>query len=166
MQSRLPIIITFLFLACQVGAQEQPVISSSEIEKALTEKPRTRSLGRGVGVKAKVDLNVPFELNSARLDPAAEEQLTQLSRALTGDSLSAYRFEIAGHTDASGAADYNRSLSEKRAETVMQFLLDRGVSRERLVAVGYGEDRLLREDMPTHAMNRRVEVRNLGKASQ
>lgn len=166
MKPRLPIIITFLFLASTVGAQEQPVISSSEIEKALQEKPRTRSLGRGVGVKAKVDLNVPFEFNSARLVPEAEQQLAQLSKALTGASLSAYRFEIAGHTDASGAADYNRSLSERRAETVLQFLVDRGISRERLTAVGYGEDKLLREDQPTHAMNRRVEVRNLGAVSQ
>ena len=157
-------IIVALLLAYPVAAQE-PVISSSEIEKAL-QQPKTRSLGRGIGVKAKVDLYVPFEFNSARLVPAAEDQLTQLSKALTGASLSSYRFEIAGHTDASGAADYNRTLSEQRAEAVMQFLVDRGISRNRLTAVGYGEDKLLREDQPTHAANRRVEVRNLGVASQ
>jgi outer membrane protein OmpA-like peptidoglycan-associated protein len=158
-----------LFVFCLItvtsGHAQEPVVTSSEIEQAL-QQPKTRSLTRGVSVRAKVDLYIPFELNSARLVPEAEKQLSELGDALGGDSLAAYRFEIAGHTDASGAADYNLSLSERRAEAVMRYLLVRGVAAERLKAIGYGEERLLHEDRPMDAANRRVEIRNLGAVTQ
>ena len=158
-------LFVFCLLIAPTGFADDSVVTSSEIERAL-QQPKTRSLGRGIGVKAKVDLYIPFEFNSDRLVPEAEAQLEELSSALGGDSLAAYRFEIAGHTDASGAADYNLSLSERRAESVMRYLLDRGVSPSRLMAVGYGEERLLHESRPMDAANRRVEIRNLGAATQ
>ena len=71
-------------------------------------------------------------------------------------------FEIAGHTDASGSADYNKSLSQRRADSVLQFLIDHGVERERLQSIGHGEERLLNTDDPGHPENRRVEITNLG----
>jgi outer membrane protein OmpA-like peptidoglycan-associated protein len=164
MRLKITLFVFCLFAAITIFADE-PVVTSSEIEKAL-QQPKTRSLGRGVGVRAKVDLYIPFEFNSARLVPEAEAQLNELSNALGGDSLAAYHFEIAGHTDASGAADYNLSLSEMRAEVVMQYLLGHGVSPDRLKAVGYGEEKLLHKNRPMDAANRRVEIRNLGVATQ
>lgn len=159
----------------------EAALKAQEEAEAEADAPRTRSFtmsppdgqsSRGVTVRKKsrpapkVNLYVPFELNSSRLAPAAERQLIELSDALSRDSLRAFRFEIAGHTDASGAAGYNRYLSEQRANAVMQFLVERGISRDRLVAVGYGEDRLLYENRPNDAGNRRVEIRNLGVANQ
>ena len=63
-----------------LAQSEQNVISSTEIQEAL-EQPRTR--GIGVRVKTKVALNIPFELNSSVLAPAAVSQLEQLEAALT-----------------------------------------------------------------------------------
>ena len=157
--------LVFCLVTVTSGHAEEPVVTSSEIEKDL-QQPITRSLTRGVSIRAKVDLYIPFEFNSARLMPEAEKQLSELGDALGGDSLAVYGFEIAGHTDASGTADYNLSLSERRAEAVMHYLLDRGVSAERLKAIGYGEERLLHEDRPMDAANRRVEIRNLGAVPQ
>ncbi len=144
-----------------VFAQTTPdTVSSSEIEQAL-KKSKTR--GIGVRAKAKVDLNIPFEINSSSLRPDARAQLEQLEAALQQDSLAIYRFQIAGHTDASGSAEYNRRLSRDRAETVRRFLVTRGIDPDRLEVVGNGEDELLLPDWPLHADNRRVEIINLGE---
>ena len=148
------------------------VVESDDLVRALTpqeaEQPRTRSLGLSramkVRVKSKVDLKIPFEFNSSNLAPEAEAQLLQLIEALNRDALSTFRFEIAGHTDASGAAEYNRRLSEARANAVRQFLVARGIAPNRLESVGLGEEELADPDRPNHADNRRVEIRNLGNS--
>ena len=176
------LLLTGYLLGCSMlvycgGAAAQSdddVVSSDEIAKALEpppeqdrERPKTRSLGfeRGIGVRlrAKVDLKIPFELNSSRLAPGSERQLDQLSKALTKEALANYRFEVAGHTDASGSAAYNRQLSERRAESVKRYLIDQGVNPDHIRSVGYGEDELLHPDDPRHPDNRRVEIRNLGE---
>ena len=143
------------------------VVSSDDIVEALKQAPQpaTRSLTRGFAVKAikSVDLEVAFEHNSAELAPEARQQLLQLSNALNSDQLGNFRFEIAGHTDASGAAEYNRSLSERRANVVREFLIEQGVSPEKLESVGRGEEQLLLPEDPRDSRNRRVEIRNLGE---
>jgi outer membrane protein OmpA-like peptidoglycan-associated protein len=111
-------------------------------------------------------LKIPVEVYSSELAPAALRQLEQLSDALSRDSLSEFHFQIAGHTDASGSAAYNRQLSERRANAVMQYLVKNGVDPLRLVAVGFGEEMLLLPDYPEHPDNRRVEIRNLGKFTE
>jgi outer membrane protein OmpA-like peptidoglycan-associated protein len=161
------VVAVFLISSGSVLAAQQPdVVDSDEIADALTAPP-TRGLTRGIGVRAKpkVDLNIPFEVNSSELKPEAQRQLEHLIEALSRDSLSEFRFQIAGHTDASGAADYNRQLSERRANSVMQYLVENGVDPQRLVAVGHGEDMLLVTEDPQHADNRRVEIRNLGSSA-
>jgi outer membrane protein OmpA-like peptidoglycan-associated protein len=167
MRSQYHLVIVAVTLAASFGGvtgqESNEVIVSDAITDALTQQ-RTRGLGRAIGVrtKAKVDLNIPFEVNSSNLALGAHQQLEQLVDALSRDSLAESKFEIAGHTDASGAAEYNRKLSEQRAKTVMQYLIESGVDPARLVAVGYGEDMLLVTEKPEHPDNRRVEIRNLG----
>lgn len=159
-------VVILCFSAAFAAPPQQAVVDPEEIAEALA-APQTRGLTRGIGVrqKGKVDLNIPFDVNSSELLPEARRQLEYLAEALARDSLSSFRFRIAGHTDASGSADYNRELSEKRAEAVMQFLVEHGVNPERLVAIGYGEDRPLPGNDPGHAGNRRVEVTNIGSAN-
>jgi outer membrane protein OmpA-like peptidoglycan-associated protein len=164
-----PAVVAICFI-CSISTladqQQADVVDSDEIADALTE-PRTRGLTRGIGVRAKgkVDLNIPFDVDSSELGSAAQKQLRQLLDALSRDSLADFRFQIAGHTDASGADDYNRQLSERRANAVMQYLIENGVDPRRLVAVGYGEDMPLVTDNPRHSDNRRVEIRNLGASA-
>ena len=69
--------------------------------------------------------------------------------------------EVAGHTDSVGNADYNEELSRQRAESVRQYLLDRGVAADRVSARGYGElDPIASNETESgRAMNRRVEFR-------
>ena len=93
-----------------VFAQTTPdTVSSSEIEQAL-KKSKTR--GIGVQAKAKVDLNIPFEMNSSSLRPDAKAQLEQLEAALQKDSLAIYRFQIAGLFNLTARNSIRRCLCE------------------------------------------------------
>ena len=78
------------------------------------------------------------------------------------------RVEISAHTDSRGSKSSNQSLSERRAQSVVNYLVSKGISRSRLVAKGYGESRLKNNcsDGVTcteaqHAVNRRTEFRVL-----
>lgn len=106
-----------------------------------------------------VDLTVPFAKNSAKLTKPAREQLDELGAALAGEELRAYGVGVYGHTDASGAAEYNRKLSEERAKAVVAYLVERaGLDRARFRHGGYGEERLL-EGIAAHSpRHRRVEI--------
>jgi len=144
---------------------DDSVVSDTQIEQALQPQPKTR----GLFVRAKtetrqmIDLNIAFEFNSSDLQPQAAAQLKQLRSALTSESLLKDRFMVAGHTDASGSAQYNQQLSIRRAEAVKRYLVDNGVGAERLLAVGYGSEHLALPDRPEDPSNRRVEIRNLGE---
>ncbi len=163
-----------LALLLAQAAPAADVVRKRDIEAALAapaaadaeSQPRTRGIViKGVEEKkAVIDLNIPFQLGSAELQPQAVTQLDQLDAALKSAALGRSRFEIAGHTDSSGDADYNRLLSVRRAETVRQYLISRGVNAQRLVATGFGKERPLLPEDPTNAANRRVEIRNLGAA--
>lgn len=159
-------VTVFCSFSAIADQQQSDVVGSDDIAEALT-APKTRGLTRGIGLrqKAKVDLNIPFEVNSSALKPEARRQLSQLVDALSRDSLAEFRFQVAGHTDTSGASDYNLELSERRAKAVMQYLIENGVNPDRLVAVGYGEDKLLLSGNPEHSDNRRVEIINIGSAT-
>ena len=73
--------------------------------------------------------------------------------------------EIAGHTDSDGTEAFNQTLSEGRAQSAVDYLINKGISKERLIAKGYGESQPLEENdtMDHKAQNRRVELKILGK---
>jgi OOP family OmpA-OmpF porin len=111
------------------------------------------------------NLQVQFASNSADLTPAARATLDELGRALSSNELSGYRFRIEGHTDTVGSPETNRSLSERRAEAVVQYLGNTyHVDHSRLEAVGMGEDDLAVPTGPqvSEPRNRRVQVVNVG----
>ena len=106
-----------------------------------------------------IDLTIPFALDSAKLKPEARAQLQALGEALASEKLKDQAIEIAGHTDASGKADYNRNLSELRAAAVKGFLVKTfNFETGRFRIVGYGEDELKNPLLPAAAENRRVEI--------
>jgi outer membrane protein OmpA-like peptidoglycan-associated protein len=69
-------------------------------------------------------------------------------------------FTIEGHTDSVGSAKLNQKLSEERAYSVMNYLIENGVASNRLTAAGYGEDRPLADNGTSEGRrtNRRVEI--------
>lgn len=119
----------------------------------------------GTAAAPSVNLTVQFASGSAELTPAAVTTLTALGQALSSNTLGSYRFRIEGHTDTVGGAEANKTLSDRRAQAVVTFLVSRfHIDASRLDAVGMGEDGLLVQT-PTNVAeprNRRVQVINLG----
>ena len=114
---------------------------------------------------AAVSLTVNFPLGSAALTPEAERALAPLGRALASTDLAGYRFRIEGHTDTLGDTMLNRTLSERRAISVRNYLETRfGVAPNRLEAIGFGDKQLLVDTPPqvNEPRNRRVQVLNIG----
>lgn len=106
------------------------------------------------------DLLITFEMDSATLTPQARQNLEAFAQALGDPALAGARFAVEGHTDASGPAGHNLALSRRRAVSVVDYLVARGVDARRLAAAGYGETRPRAAD-PQHPDNRRVETRRL-----
>jgi outer membrane protein OmpA-like peptidoglycan-associated protein len=117
------------------------------------------------GAGRSINLTVVFATDSAQLTPQAMAVLDELGRALSNRQLSDYRFRIEGHTDTVGTPDYNRTLSEQRAEAVVAYLTTKfGVAASRLQPIGMGEQGLLVPTPPQtpEERNRRVAIINLG----
>jgi peptidoglycan-associated lipoprotein len=81
--------------------------------------------------------DIYYDYDKWDLKPEAMPSLTYLMRLLEDNP--DLRIELGSHTDCRGENDYNQVLSEKRAKSVIDFLLNRGVAFNRLVAKGYGE---------------------------
>lgn len=113
-----------------------------------------------------IDLTVNFLVNSSRLTTDALIVLEVLGRALNAPELRDLRFEIGGHTDASGNPDANLRLSRARAESVKEYLSrEHGISPERLVAQGFGDQRPKDAANPRNPINRRVQITSQGPSS-
>ncbi|MBV6388435.1 MAG: hypothetical protein JNIBNLAF_00027 [Nitrosomonas europaea] len=153
-----------------VMAQDIKVLREGEItESALIEalapegSLRTRSIkvfGQPDSVPeqpARASMLITFRTNSAELTSAARQALDTVGRALNMDKLINFRFVVEGHADLSGSYTLNRSLSQARAETVLNYLVQaHGIERSRLEAVGKGYSELLNRENPTAPENRRV----------
>jgi len=106
---------------------------------------------------ARFDLLVNFDYNSDKLTKAATDNLDLFVAALKDPKLAGTKFEIDGHTDASGGEDYNLGLSERRANSVVAYLAEQGVDASTLTAKGFGKTKPRVAD-PFSPENRRVET--------
>lgn len=109
-----------------------------------------------------IDMEIYFDYNSARLNQRSLPKLKELGEALRDEKLSSETFMIAGHTDAVGSNNYNQTLSERRAESVRKYLIDKyNLDISKLIAIGYGEEQLKQPEAPNADENRRVQVVNM-----
>ena len=113
-------------------------------------------------IKIDLSADVLFDFDEAELKPAAEAQLNHLLTVV--NSRPNATVSIEGHTDVRGDEAYNRTLSERRAESVSAWLGTHGVATSRLNATGAGETRPVRsgDTEADHQANRRVEIRIQG----
>ena len=111
------------------------------------------------GNKLKMPGAIVFETGKAALKPESEPVLEQLKLFLDEKKhISLVRIE--GHTDNVGTPEANRVLSERRAQSVMEALVQRGVDRARMSAAGFGQERPIADNRTEEgrAKNRRVEL--------
>lgn len=113
-----------------------------------------------------VSMQLRFAFDSAQLTSESKQSLDNLSSALTSPDLTPFTFMIEGHTDAVGSESYNLTLSEQRAQSVVEYLTQKhGVDAQRLRMIGKGEASLLNKSNPTADENRRVAVVNMGEST-
>lgn len=185
------LVTSLMFLCGLLTAAQAQVStpSAEQMVQQLKSVPRTRSL-RNLNVEASsaqnpsaeaaspeptpvdvaeasatarpsLSLLIQFDFNSARVSPLSQQALANLSQALQSPELVQSRFAVEGHTDAKGAADYNRRLSAQRAQAVAEVLKGHGVQPERLQPAGKGASELANSEQPFAPENRRVRIVNL-----
>jgi outer membrane protein OmpA-like peptidoglycan-associated protein len=105
--------------------------------------------------------NVFFEFNEYKLKPESYSELNRLVKFIQKNA--GMKVEIAGHTDNVGTTEYNKKLSQQRANAVVEYLLSNGIDKSSLIAVGYGETKPVATNDTDEgkAKNRRVEFRVL-----
>lgn len=112
--------------------------------------------------KPAIDLEILFEYDSADISPKAVPALVALGNALSRQDLKGSVFFINGHTDAAGGADYNQTLSQRRAASVRRMLIEQyRLAPDTLIAVGFGKEQLKNPAKPLGEENRRVQIVNI-----
>jgi outer membrane protein OmpA-like peptidoglycan-associated protein len=126
----------------------------------------TASVSGAVRPPGSFDITLNFPYNSAALTADSRAKLDQVAKALTEPTTNNLEIIVSGHTDASGSAQYNLLLSERRAQAVRGFLVtERGIEPNRLVAKGYGKTQPLFPSDPYNDLNRRVQFQNANYAT-
>lgn len=101
---------------------------------------------------------IHFEFDRARIRPESEPILDQIAQTIK-DQPKVKHVTIEGHTDGLGGEKYNQKLSERRAQSVMQYLVKKGIAPEMLTAVGKGKSEPIADNKTKQgrAQNRRIE---------
>jgi outer membrane protein OmpA-like peptidoglycan-associated protein len=102
--------------------------------------------------------NIYFDTGKATLKSESFQELSKLERMLKENT--SYKIEISGHTDFVGSTESNKKLSQNRANAVVKYLVEKGIEANRLVAVGYGEEKPLAsndDEFEGREINRRTE---------
>src|SRR3984957_1716316 len=87
--------------------------------------------------KPKIDLEINFDYNSADISAKSLPSVQAIARALSNPDWRGSTFVVAGHTDAAGGESYNQDLSERRADSIKRYLIDKfGIAGTDLVTVG------------------------------
>jgi len=133
-------------------------------ENAMAKKIKKDILMKKLEVGSKIVLNnIFYDFNKATLRPESIAELERLFKLM--EESSSLKIEISGHTDNVGSATYNQKLSEDRAKSVVDYLLDKGISKDRLVYKGYGFERPIapNDTEEGRQQNRRTEFEVMGK---
>jgi peptidoglycan-associated lipoprotein len=119
------------------------------------------------GAKFEVE-NVLYDFGKATLRPESKVELNKIVEFLNENPT--IKVELSSHTDSRGSDKSNQVLSQKRAQSCVDYLISQGVDKTRIVAKGYGETQLLNKckngvtcDEADHQKNRRTEIKILSE---
>ena len=135
--------------------QKDKGVLQGRLQQALSHVAETRESARGFIVNLP---DILFDVGQAALKPQAKLVIAKLAGILL--IMADLNLRIEGHTDSTGAASSNLTLSEKRANSVFDFLVPQGISSMRITAVGYGMERPVADNATSDGRkkNRRVEI--------
>lgn len=119
---------------------------------------QVESINDGQAIKVTFESGILFDTNSSTLNSASQSSLNSFAQSLNNNPDT--NVQIYGHTDSSGNDQINIPLSEKRAQSVYNFLQSRGVAGSRMVSQGMGSSQPVADNSTRQgkAQNRRVEV--------
>ena len=102
--------------------------------------------------------NIFFSIGSSKLLAKSFKSLKDVVQIMQENPT--YRIDVDGHTSNTGGTELNKKLSESRAKSVRQYLIDNGVDESKIIATGYGEERPIADNKTAagRAKNRRVEM--------
>ena len=137
-------------------------VKDSDGDGVIDCKDKCPNTPKGVTVDERgcwvISCTVLFDFDSANLKPEAQAELDKAYEIIKADDLT---IEIQGHTDSIGAEKYNQGLSERRANTVKAYLVEKGIDENRLTTLGYGESKpaASNETKEGRMKNRRVQFK-------
>jgi outer membrane protein OmpA-like peptidoglycan-associated protein len=153
------------------AAQIDPTVKAKEtnfLQGLRHRKTRSLSLSEREQIaeiattKPNIDLEINFDYNSASISKGSMPSVKALGEALSDPKLKGSTFVVAGHTDGIGGDAFNQNLSERRADTIKQYLVAQfHIANADLVTVGYGKTKLKDASNPADGVNRRVQVVNM-----
>jgi outer membrane protein OmpA-like peptidoglycan-associated protein len=153
-------------------ASEQPAPADQKFIESLRHRTRSLTLSDRERItpileqRPSVDIEIYFDFDSAKIAGLAEPDVTNLGVALTDSKLKGALIMLSGHTDAKGTDEYNQKLSERRAEAVKRYLVEKfQLPAENLLTAGYGKAVLKNGTDPLAAENRRVQIVNLNSTT-
>lgn len=158
---------------------ETKYMATSELEGYMNESVSFSTIGAGYGVikqvinVEKVEVGQKFTMENIFYDfdkwdilPESEVELNKLVKVMKDNP--GWKVELGSHTDCRGSDAYNEELSQKRSESAVSYIISKGISRDRIIAKGYGETQLVNkcdDGVPCpeeeHRMNRRTEFKIL-----
>jgi outer membrane protein OmpA-like peptidoglycan-associated protein len=133
----------------------EKVLLQDRLQSALSEVADTRESARGFIVNLP---DILFDVGEATLKPAATTALAKLAGILL--IMQDLNLRVEGHTDSTGTASFNLRLSERRADSVFDFLAEQGIPSNRMKTAGYGIERPIASNATAdgRSKNRRVEI--------
>jgi len=154
------------------GAQQKVEVSADALQRAALENiqkypgadsPQTIPMYQQLASLRQFNIEITFDFDSARIRPESYEAVGLIADALHTPYLQGQTFFIVGHTDAKGDRTYNLELSQRRAQAIREALVTTfQVPGSTLFAVGLGEEQLRDPADPFAAVNRRVQLINMG----
>ena len=134
-------------------AEKRAAQAAADLAKFASVKQETR------GMVITLNGSVLFASGKSELLPAAQAKLTEVAKALTEQDPDS-KMVVEGHTDSQGAAAFNQDLSQRRAQSVRDYLVTRGIASDRITAEGFGPSRSIADNASAEgrANNRRVEI--------
>jgi outer membrane protein OmpA-like peptidoglycan-associated protein len=151
-----------------VDQDEERFLDSVRAKPARLLSPEERARVATIALeRPSIDLEINFDYNSASISRKALGAVTELGKALSSPELKNSVVLLAGHTDGKGGDEYNQGLSERRAEAIKRYLVEKfGLKAENLVAAGYGKTQLKNTSSPFADENRRVQVVNMESSKE
>lgn len=156
--------IWFQVLVLNAGKEYELAVVDGKEKKA---NPKAEEMLTLLNQEGKVNLYINFDVGKSEIRPESELTIREIAKALTEDR--ALELIIEGHTDNQGSVNSNKTLSQRRAASVRDYLLKMGIETERLTVIGYGSDFPIADNSTEEgrALNRRVAlVKKIYEAGQ